>query len=118
MEQLFRTLKTQGFDIEGLRRRTRRRGNLVMAAFVAAVVVQQLVHARDGARPVSPCVPLKTPSSRSDRLLLEAFCGKLEGNTAVEEPASQRLTGLCRLGLRSPPRVDWRLRQARPDGQA
>jgi hypothetical protein len=64
IEQLFRTLKTQGFDIEGLliaEEAPLRR--LVMAALVAAITVQQLVHARDGVqgRPRSGLSP--TPSN-------------------------------------------------------
>ncbi|WKL26413.1 transposase [Sinorhizobium meliloti] len=50
IEQLFRTLKTQGFDIEGIRIEDEvPRSKLVTAALIAAVSVQQLVHARDGA---------------------------------------------------------------------
>jgi hypothetical protein len=80
---------SQGFDIEGLRIEDEAPlSNLVMAAFVAAVIVQQLVHARDGALLVAPhpaaaCAPSRTPSS--DRPLLEAFCAKLEGNTARQK---------------------------------
>jgi hypothetical protein len=52
IEQLFRTLKTQGFDIEALA--IEHEGalkNLVTAALVAATIVQQLVHAREGQAP-------------------------------------------------------------------
>jgi hypothetical protein len=83
IEQLFRTLKTQGFDIEGvlveeeapLRR-------LVMATLVAAVIVQQLVHARDGTtgRP-APLRPVTDAFHPEDIPLLEAFCAKLQGKT-------------------------------------
>ncbi|HSY86716.1 MAG TPA: IS4 family transposase [Verrucomicrobiae bacterium] len=82
IEQLFRTLKTKGFDIEGvlieeeapLRR-------LVMAALLAAVTIQQLVHARDGNQGPSPLRPLTDAFEPEDKPLLQAFCAKLEGKT-------------------------------------
>jgi Transposase DDE domain len=80
IEQLFRTLKTQGFDIEGLRiEEPAPRDNLLMAALIAAVVVQQMVHARDGGPgPLRPCTDAFDPE---DLPLLEAFCEKLQGKT-------------------------------------
>lgn len=80
IEQLFRTLKTKGFDIEGLRiEDAAPRNNLVMATLVAAVIIQQLVHARDGGPgPLRPCLDAFDPQ---DIPLLEAFCAKLEGKT-------------------------------------
>ena len=83
IEQLFRTLKTQGFDIEGLlveEEAPLRR--LVMATLVAAVTIQQLVHARDGTRGPQPLRPITDAFDPQDALLLEAFCAKLEGKTA------------------------------------
>ncbi len=82
IEQLFRTMKTQGFDIEALRMETEpplRR--LVMATLIAAVTVQQLLHARDGAtaRPLSDAFDAK------DRTLLEALNRSVEGNTARQQ---------------------------------
>ena len=83
IEQLFRTLKTQGFDIEGLLiedEAPRRR--LVMAALIAAITVQQLVHARDGqAAAPGPLRPVTDAFEPEDQPLLEAFCAKLEGKT-------------------------------------
>jgi len=80
IEQLFRTLKTQGFDIEGLRiGEVAPRNRLVMAALVAAVIVQQLVHARDGGP--GPLRPLDDAFAAADRPLLEALCARLEGKT-------------------------------------
>lgn len=80
IEQLFRTLKTKGFDIEGLRiEDTAPRNKLVMATLIAAVVIQQMVHARDGGPgPLRPCTDAFEPE---DIPLLEAFCTKLEGKT-------------------------------------
>lgn len=82
IEQLFRTLKTQGFDIEGLlieEEAPLRR--LVAAALVAAVTVQQLVHARDGIQGPEPLRPITDAFEPEDAPLLEAFCAKLEGKT-------------------------------------
>ena len=80
IEQLFRTLKTQGYDVEGLRiEGTVPRTKLVMAALVAAVHVQQLVHARDGGP--GPLRPLTDAFEPEDQPLLEACCTRLEGKT-------------------------------------
>lgn len=82
IEQLFRTLKTAGFDIEGaLIEDEAPLKNLVMAAIVAAVIVQQLVHARDGDQRPGPLRPLADAFAPDDQPLLEAFCAKLEGKT-------------------------------------
>jgi hypothetical protein len=80
IEQLFRTLKTQGFDIEGLRiEDPGPRDKLVMATLIAAVVIQQLVHARDGGPgPLRPCTDAFEPE---DLPLIEAFCARLQGKT-------------------------------------
>ncbi len=82
IEQLFRTLKTKGFDIEGLliedEAPLRR---LVMATLIAAVTIQQLVHARDGDQEPGPLRPLTDAFEPLDQPLLEAFCAKLEGKT-------------------------------------
>jgi hypothetical protein len=80
IEQMFRTLKTEGFDIEGIRiEDTAPRNRLVTAALIAAVCIQQLVHARDGGpgllRPVSDAF------APEDLPLLEACCAQLEGKT-------------------------------------
>ena len=80
IEQFFRTLKTQGFDVENVRIAdpgARRR--LIMAAVVAAVCVQQLVQARDGGeRGLRPITDAFAPE---DQPLLEACCMQLEGRT-------------------------------------
>jgi hypothetical protein len=82
IEQLFRTLKTGGFDIEGaLIEDETPLKNLVMAALVAAVTVQQLVHARDGAAGPGPVRPLTDAFEPEDSPLLEAFTRQLEGKT-------------------------------------
>ena len=82
IEQLFRTLKTQGFDIEGLliedQAALRR---MVMATLVAAITIQQLVHARDGVQGPQPLRPILDAFDPQDIPLIEAFCQKLQGKT-------------------------------------
>ena len=68
----FKQERSKGFDIEGLRIQDEQpRCKPVMAAPIAAITVQQLVHARDG--------------KPHDRVLLEAYCRKLEGKTARQK---------------------------------
>lgn len=82
IEQLFRILKTKGFDVEALRiAEDGPREKLVMAALVAAVTVLQLVHARDGAPPGQTLRPLADAFEPHDRPVLEALCNSLEGKT-------------------------------------
>lgn len=82
IEQLFRSLKTQGFDIENLLVEDEAAvQRLVMAALIAAVTIQQLVHARDGRQGPTPLRPLTDAFDDTDSVLLEAFCKKLEGKT-------------------------------------
>jgi len=86
IEQLFRTMKTQGFDIEGLRiEDDTPLCNLVMAIFIAAVIVQQLVHARDGNCAQAGLRPLTDAFQQEDLPLLLAFCVKLEGKTEKQK---------------------------------
>jgi hypothetical protein len=87
IEQLFRTMKTQGFDIEGLRIEDEEPlCNLVMAALIAGVTVQQLVHARDGKRGLNGALrPITDAFEPQDAALLEAYCAKLEGKTARQK---------------------------------
>jgi len=84
IEQLFRTLKTQGFDIEGIRiEEPAPRDKLITAALIAAVAVQQLLHARDGGPgPLRPCTDAFQPE---DIPILEAFCAELEGKTLKQK---------------------------------
>jgi hypothetical protein len=80
IEQLFRSLKTEGFDIEGIRiEEPTPRNRLVTAAVIAAVCIQQLVHARDGGP--GPLRPLSDAFEPEDIPLLEACCAQLEGKT-------------------------------------
>ncbi|PDT41628.1 transposase, partial [Sinorhizobium fredii] len=80
IEQLFRTLKSQGFDIEDLGiEAAAPRNRLVTAALIAAVCIQQLVHARDGGP--GPLRPVRDAFAPEDQALLEACCASLEGKT-------------------------------------
>ncbi|WP_035642561.1 IS4 family transposase, partial [Bradyrhizobium sp. ORS 375] len=80
IEQLFRTLKSGGFDIEGLEiEDSAPRNRLITAALIAAVCIQQLVHARDGGP--GPLRPVTDAFDPDDVPLLEACCARLEGKT-------------------------------------
>ena len=81
IEQLFRALKTEGFHIEALRQaHDLPRQKLVTLLLIAAVIVQQLVHARD---PVPGQVPrpILDAFDPGDIPLIEACCAELEGKT-------------------------------------
>ena len=85
IEQLFRAMKTQGFDIEALRIADDEPfSKLAAAALIAAIAVQQLVHARDGG-PIERLRPASDAFELEDAPLLEAFCAKLEGKTARQK---------------------------------
>jgi hypothetical protein len=82
IEQLFRTLKTKGFDVEGmLVGQEAPLKNLLMATLIAAVTVQQLVHAREGEAGPGPLQPLTDAFEPEDQPILEALCRELEGKT-------------------------------------
>lgn len=86
IEELFRTLKSAGFDIEGVRvAEDAPRARLTVAALIAAVCVQQLVHARDGVQGPQPLRPLTDAFDKTDRPLLYAFTARLEGKTARQK---------------------------------
>jgi hypothetical protein len=86
IEQLFRTLKSQGFDIEGvLIEEEAPVCRLVMATLVAAVTIQQLVHARDGTLRKGLLRPVTDAFPEEDKPLLAAFCARLEGKTARQK---------------------------------
>ncbi len=82
IEQLFRTMKTRGFDIEGaLVEDEAPFTKLAMATLIAAVTIQQLVHARDGVAGPGPLRPITDAFEAEDQPLLEAFTAQLEGKT-------------------------------------
>src|SRR3546814_4407434 len=87
IEQLFRTLKTKGFDVEALR--LAEGGpfeKLVAASVVAAVTVLQLVHERDG----RAARPLDDAFYPEDQPALEAVSKSLEGKTARQKNPHHR----------------------------
>ncbi|MEM1050275.1 MAG: IS4 family transposase [Pseudomonadota bacterium] len=78
IEQVFRTLKTKGFDVEALR--LAEGGpfeKLVTASLIAAVTVLQLVRERDG----TAARPLEDAVDKADQKALEAISASLEGKT-------------------------------------
>jgi len=78
IEQLFRTMKTQGFDIEESQVETFEvMRKLVVAALVAALRALQLVHARNG----DTGQKLTDAVEEADEPLVEALVVKLEGRT-------------------------------------
>lgn len=82
IEQVFRTLKTQGFDIEGIDiADDPARQRLSMAALVAAVSVQQLVHGRDGPAAGRPARPATDIIDEDDIELVELLNHTVEGQT-------------------------------------
>ena len=88
IEQLFRTMKTKGFDVEALRQeQDGPLEKLVTAILIAAVKVMQLVAEREGQakRPLSDvCDPDDAPA-------LQRLCQSLEGKTAKQKnPHPQR----------------------------
>jgi Transposase DDE domain len=82
IEQLFRTLKTQGFNVEALRQAEDGPfEKLVAASLIAAVTVLQLVRERDGIGKR----PLEDAFDPDDRPVLEAISEDLEGKTARQK---------------------------------
>jgi hypothetical protein len=82
IEQLFRTLKTRGFQVEALRLADGAPlEKLVTASLIAAVTVLQLVRERDGAARR----PLADAFDKDDQAALEAVCASLEGKTARQK---------------------------------
>lgn len=82
IEQLFRILKTQGFDIEAVR--VAEGGpfeNLATATLIAAVTVLQMVRERDGAAKR----PLADAFDPADQPALEIISRGLEGKTAKQK---------------------------------
>ncbi|MGL5116941.1 MAG: IS4 family transposase [Beijerinckiaceae bacterium] len=77
IEEVFRALKTKGFDVERLRLAQGPFEKLVLASLIAAVTVLQLVHERDGARQS----PVTDAFDEDDIPALEATCTSLEGKT-------------------------------------
>jgi hypothetical protein len=82
IEQLFRTMKTKGFDVEALRQE--QEGpleKLVTAILIAAIKVMQLVAEREG----EAKRPLSDAFDPGDQPALERVCQSLEGKTAKQK---------------------------------
>jgi hypothetical protein len=78
VEQVFRTMKTKGFDIEAVRMEEEMAfENLTAATLIAAVQVLQMVHERDG----TARRPAKDVFDPEDLSALAAICPTLEGKT-------------------------------------
>jgi hypothetical protein len=82
IEQLFRTMKTKGFDVEVLRQeQDGPLEKLVTAILIAAVKVMQLVAERDGAAKRR----LSDAFDPDDQPVLQRVCKTLEGKTAKQK---------------------------------
>lgn len=82
IEQLFRTMKTKGFDVEALRQeQDGPLEKLVTVILIAAIKVMQLVAERDG----QTKRPLRDVFDPADRPVLERVCQTLEGKTAKQK---------------------------------
>ncbi len=82
IEQLFRTMKTKGFDIEALRQEPDGPlEKLVTAILIAAIKVMQLVAEREG----KAKRPLSDVFDPDDQPALERVCQSLEGKTAKQK---------------------------------
>lgn len=81
IEQVFRTMKTRGFQIEALRQQEGPLQKLVTAILIAAITVMQLVAERDGAARR----PLADALDPSDLPALERVCESLEGKTQKQK---------------------------------
>lgn len=82
IEQLFRTMKTKGFDVEALRQeQDGPLEKLVTAILIAAIKVMQLVAERDG----KAKRPFSDVFDPDDQPALERVCQSLEGKTAKQK---------------------------------
>jgi hypothetical protein len=82
IEQVFRVMKTEGFDIEAVVMGNELAfENLVTATLVAAMRVSQMVHARDG----TSKRPMTDVFEAGDRPIVEAIGATLEGRTARQK---------------------------------
>ena len=82
IEQVFRTMKTKGFNIEAVvLEQELAFENLAAATLIAAVQVLQMVHERDGAANW----PLEHVFDPTDQPALEAVCATLEGKTEKQK---------------------------------
>jgi hypothetical protein len=84
IEQLFRVMKTKGFNIEAVRMADAAPfENLAAAILIAAVQMLQMVRDRDGTNKR----PLEDVFEPADQPALEAICATLEGKTVKQKNA-------------------------------
>ena len=82
IEQLFRVMKTKGFDIEAVPMRDNRSlQNLACATLIAAIQIQQMLHDRDG-QAQRPMSDVFTPA---DQPMIERIGQSLEGKTKPQK---------------------------------
>jgi IS4 transposase len=82
IEQLFRTMKTKGFEVEALRQeQDGPLEKLVTVILIAAIRVMQLVAEREG----EARRPLRDVFDPDDQPVLERVCQTLEGKTAKQK---------------------------------
>jgi hypothetical protein len=80
IEEVFRTMKRKGFDVEGLRiGEEAPRNRLIFACLLAATVVMQMTAEREGGSGGRALRPLTDAFDPGDRPLLEAVGRDLEG---------------------------------------
>ncbi|MCY4317614.1 MAG: transposase [Alphaproteobacteria bacterium] len=89
IEQLFRTIKSKGFDIERVSMETAPFTTLCAMTLVAGVSCMQMVQDRDGAA----ARPLRDVFEDQDRPALEAVSATLEAVSATLEAVSATLEG-------------------------
>jgi hypothetical protein len=115
IEQLFRTMKTKGYQIEALRQQERPLQKLVTAILIAAITVMQLVAERDAA---AGRAPRGRPRSRGHANPRTGLREPRRQNPKTEKSSPQRLARLRRLGFHTARRLDRLLRETRADRHA
>ncbi len=82
IEQVFRTLKSKGFDMENLRiEEDDPFEKLATAGLIASIIVMQLVHERDG----TARRPIRDAFDDEDEILLTRLSAGLEGKTPKQK---------------------------------
>ena len=114
IEQLFRTIKSKGFDIESVSMETQPFRTLCAMTLVAGVSCMQMVQDRDprlreGRRRRRTTAPGRLRGRRPTRPRSRLGHARRQ-DRKTEKPPSQRLARLRRMGLRTPRRMDRILR--------
>ena len=110
IEQLFRTIKSKGFDIENVSMETAPFRTLCAMTLVAGISCMQLVQDRDG----EGKRPLQDVFEVEDQPALEAVSASLEGKTEKQKnPTPERIPRFRSMGVRPSRGLDRILRQTR-----